>query len=60
MDAFIKNGTNPENRIELLFSIERAVDYIKTDGLDMLINTLNSTPRRFDIVVEKKGESCNY
>ena len=35
------------------------VDYIKTDGHDMLINTLNSMPRRFDIVVEK-GESCNY
>ena len=60
MDAFIKNGTNPENRTELLFSIERAVDYIKTDGHDMLTNTLNSMPRRFDIVVEKKGESCNY
>ena len=59
MDAFIKKGTNPENRTERLFSIERAVDYIKTDGHEMLINTLNSMPRRFDMVVEKKGESCN-
>ena len=59
MDAFIKKGTDPENRTELLFSIERAVDYIKTDGHECSL-TLNSVPRRFDIVVEKIGESCNY
>ena len=50
----IMDATNPENTTELLFSIERAFDYIKTDGHEMLINTLNSMPRRFDIVVEKK------
>ena len=46
---------NPiENIWEIMDAfIERAVDYIKTDGHDMLINTLNSMPRRFDIVVEK-------
>ena len=53
MDTLIKDGTNPENRTELLYSIEKAVDYIKTDGHDMLISTLNSMPRRFDKVVEK-------
>ena len=57
--TFIKDGTNPENRTELLSSIEKLVDYTKRDGHDMLINTLNSMPRRLDIVVEKRG-SFNY
>ena len=47
LNNFKKDGTNPDNRTERSYFIEKAVDYIKTDGHGILINILNSMPGVF-------------